>query len=450
MKKSYILWRPDKVLWVFQTDKQLHQSPASSPTKLGYIKLYINHVAGEFLEYVAQGGIEYAYRQLSINYQTNIQEVKNTFKAFLQELEKVYHFNIHNYQSYKWTIKGSKNTYLPIHIAIELTNFCNLSCKHCYNLSGPDKNHFIDFDSLKTFVDKSVNEGVLEFELTGGEPSAHPQFIEIVEYIAKKDIFSLAILTNGTLWKKDWLEKLLPYKDKIVIQVDLHSLNQSYVSWFTGETYTLERQKTFIETLASYGFTFRIVAIITPFSVDDIENIVNYAKQHKSSSVGISIVSPVGRATQYKDMLIFNQNNITSYIEIYERVKSQYGVFMYDLRDIQQGENINCGVGNNLTITPTFDVKICTMSNIHLGNLHDFHLSLEEYLRNIPLSEVLQQTPAPTPDICKDCPDMGFCGGCITRGIMKAKEQPNKCNYIQTAGKELWDIITHYGRAIYD
>jgi radical SAM protein with 4Fe4S-binding SPASM domain len=83
---------------------------------------------------------------------------------------------------------------LPIHVDIELTQKCNLKCKHCFITER--KYSF----SKKTFevIKKLSEEGVIIFELIGGEPFLVKEIFPIIKYL-KNNRKIVTIATNGTL-----------------------------------------------------------------------------------------------------------------------------------------------------------------------------------------------------------------------------------------------------------
>ncbi|MDE5696474.1 MAG: radical SAM protein, partial [Lachnospiraceae bacterium] len=84
----------------------------------------------------------------------------------------------------------------PLQVGINLTDICNLKCKHCSrkNLLNLESAGF--FVNWKEIIDELAFNGVFQIFLTGGEPLLHPEILEIIEYIKSKNIF-IAILTNG-------------------------------------------------------------------------------------------------------------------------------------------------------------------------------------------------------------------------------------------------------------
>lgn len=72
---------------------------------------------------------------------------------------------------------------------------CNLGCKWCYAQETNSANN-MDVFVAKRLTDISVEIGVKNIKLIGGEPTIYPHFFEILEYLMSKDV-SIVIVTNG-------------------------------------------------------------------------------------------------------------------------------------------------------------------------------------------------------------------------------------------------------------
>ena len=81
---------------------------------------------------------------------------------------------------------------------VEITSSCNLSCPMCYAISGPGGQH-LSFEECCRAIDRLVEvEGGAEvLQISGGEPTIHPEFRRILEYAVGQDIDYIQINTNG-------------------------------------------------------------------------------------------------------------------------------------------------------------------------------------------------------------------------------------------------------------
>ena len=91
---------------------------------------------------------------------------------------------------------------IPITGSIELTERCNLACKHCY-INLPTNDRVARAAELTTeevcrIFDEMADAGCLWLLLSGGDPFLRPDFLEIYAH-AKKKGFLLNVYTNGTM-----------------------------------------------------------------------------------------------------------------------------------------------------------------------------------------------------------------------------------------------------------
>ena len=85
---------------------------------------------------------------------------------------------------------------------------CNLTCTHCFISCSPhnDSFGFLSFEEVERRLLESVEWGVKEFYFTGGEPFLNPDLVAILERTL--DFGPATVLTNGTVLKPEWLERL--------------------------------------------------------------------------------------------------------------------------------------------------------------------------------------------------------------------------------------------------
>jgi MoaA/NifB/PqqE/SkfB family radical SAM enzyme len=80
-------------------------------------------------------------------------------------------------------------------IVIELTNRCNLHCQHCY-----EERHAATGDLSLAMVDKVLQEGkscgIDHLAFTGGEPTLHRQFAEIIRRVCGAG-YTFSFVSNG-------------------------------------------------------------------------------------------------------------------------------------------------------------------------------------------------------------------------------------------------------------
>ncbi|MEU5257132.1 radical SAM protein [Streptomyces longwoodensis] len=94
----------------------------------------------------------------------------------------------------------------PTFLELELTGRCQLTCSsHCYAEAGPTKDHgSMSGDDWLRVLDEAATLGVQTVQMIGGEPTMHPQFIELVDYALGRglrvQVYSNLYRMSDPLW----------------------------------------------------------------------------------------------------------------------------------------------------------------------------------------------------------------------------------------------------------
>jgi 7,8-dihydro-6-hydroxymethylpterin dimethyltransferase len=108
---------------------------------------------------------------------------------------------------------------------VEVTDSCNLRCPVCYAGSGPERTEHRSLELIEKMLDVVVrNEGQPDVvQLSGGEPTLHPQFFEIVKLAKARPIRHLMVNTNGLRIAQDeeFVRRLAEIEDfEVYLQFD--------------------------------------------------------------------------------------------------------------------------------------------------------------------------------------------------------------------------------------
>jgi 7,8-dihydro-6-hydroxymethylpterin dimethyltransferase len=126
---------------------------------------------------------------------------------------------------------------LPI---VPITSACNLDCPICYthNKNG-DAAYHMSSQQLRAILGhlRLADPEQRLINLTGGEPTQHPQFEQLVELCAQEGIHRITISTHGLRFLKDeWLlERLAKLQARIVLSFD--SFSESTNAEMLGGTF---------------------------------------------------------------------------------------------------------------------------------------------------------------------------------------------------------------------
>ena len=110
---------------------------------------------------------------------------------------------------------------------VEICDYCNLRCPVCYAASGPERQQFRTLEQVEKMLDAVVrNEGHPDVvQLSGGEPTMHPDFFKIVELAKARPIRHLMVNTNGVriAQEEDFVKRLADYKEDFEVYLQFDS-----------------------------------------------------------------------------------------------------------------------------------------------------------------------------------------------------------------------------------
>ena len=111
---------------------------------------------------------------------------------------------------------------------VEITDRCNLECPICYAGSGPSRHQYRTLDHVQRLIDAVVrNEGEPDVvQISGGEPTVHPDFFAILDRAKKAPIRHLMVNTNGLRIAHDeeFAKRLAGYMPDFEIYLQFDSL----------------------------------------------------------------------------------------------------------------------------------------------------------------------------------------------------------------------------------
>lgn len=101
---------------------------------------------------------------------------------------------------YSFTNPAYTKSITPELVDLKITDFCAAGCNFCYQSSTKAGVHG-DYDTIISIVNLLKDMNVFEIAIGGGEPTSHPLFVNILNYIHSNDI-----TPNFTTMNGDWLE----------------------------------------------------------------------------------------------------------------------------------------------------------------------------------------------------------------------------------------------------
>lgn len=159
---------------------------------------------------------------------------------------------------------------------LTLNRACNLRCEWCYaketDFKSSDDMSLVLAESL---IDMCIANGVQHFIIIGGEPTIHPHFFEIIEYIVKKG-YKVTIVTNGLRFaNENFCKKLSTLKEGVHISISLKGSNNSYYKEHCGAA-AFDKVVQGIKNCRKNRLVYSLTYVV---SADNVHSIDEFAKE---------------------------------------------------------------------------------------------------------------------------------------------------------------------------
>lgn len=148
---------------------------------------------------------------------------------------------------------------------IEITDHCNLRCPVCYADSGPHRPGYRSPAEVAAMLDAVVaNEGEPDVvQISGGEPTLHPEFFEILAAAKRRPIRHLMVNTNGIRIAKDadFAERLADFMPGFEVYLQFDALHDEQVRPLRGADLVEVRLRA-LERLNQLGISTTLVVTV--------------------------------------------------------------------------------------------------------------------------------------------------------------------------------------------
>lgn len=164
---------------------------------------------------------------------------------------------------------------------VEINRACNLACPVCFADAADLHGSHRPLAEVEAMLDALVaSEGEPDLvQLSGGEPTLHPEFFAILDAVKRRPIRHVMINTNGVRIAQDrtFVERLAGYAPRLEVYLQFDSLNDEALVDLRGARLSRIRQQALTE-LERVGLSTTLVAVVKRGVNDgEIAQIVRHA-----------------------------------------------------------------------------------------------------------------------------------------------------------------------------
>jgi uncharacterized radical SAM superfamily Fe-S cluster-containing enzyme len=156
---------------------------------------------------------------------------------------------------------------------IEINEHCNLACPTCFASSSPAKPGHRSLAQIERMLDLLVeSEGQPDLlQISGGEPTLHPQILEILHAARRRPIRHVMLNTNGIriATDPDFVAALAEMKRAFEVYLQFDALSRDALTTIRGADLRQVRERA-LQALDAAGISTTLVCVVQK-SVNDAE-----------------------------------------------------------------------------------------------------------------------------------------------------------------------------------
>jgi len=290
MNQIYI---PEKVVFYIESDEQvgtIHDLKSGE-------RAYVNANMIEVIRHLFQGNTIDSFFPLEIP-QKEREELIRQSESMVRKLSAV-GLLTEQLPIHQGLIK-KVNTNPPLRVVfIELTKKCNLQCRHCY-VSTCDgsvkylKESQMTCDNIHDLISQVDELGVMELQLTGGEPFILSYALDIVKE-AQGRLIPCSIFTNGTLISKEIFRYISENNYGLIFYISLDGFQKTHDD-FRRSQGAFQKTIETIKGLLQIGCDVRINTSIGRYNIAEMSQFIEFIKNEYGVLHRLVTVEPIGRA----------------------------------------------------------------------------------------------------------------------------------------------------------
>ncbi len=303
----------------------------------------------------------------------------------------------------------------PYRMDLALTYGCDNACAHCYN-ERPRAGETLSTEEFKRVIAKVWGLGIPHVVFTGGEPTQHPDLLELVEYAEELGVIT-GLLTNGRKLKDPEYMNALAAAGLDHVQITIHSSVPKVHDKMVGAEGAFDETVAGIRNAVASPVYLLTNTTLTTENVDDVEELVAFL-----ASLGVEQVAANGiiNSGGARDVDVgipesglgpilsrFTAACAANDMTFVWYTPTQYCRFNPLTMDL--GVKQCTAAKYNMCVEPNGDVIPCQSFYQPLGNILDddwdaiFNNELARGIRGRDYA----------PAKCRECPDFEICGaGC--------------------------------------
>jgi pyrroloquinoline quinone biosynthesis protein E len=307
----------------------------------------------------------------------------------------------------------------PLGMLAELTHRCPLGCPYCSNpLALDSRQDELDTATWMRVLEQAGALGVLQLHLSGGEPAARRDLVDITAAARQAGLYT-NLITSGVGVDAKRLKQLAD-AGLDHVQISIQDSVPASADKIAGYQGAFARKSALAADVRALGLPLTVNAVIHRANIDRVADLVTLALDMGASRVEIAHVQYYGWALRNRAALMPRRDQVERAVGVVEDLRRRHrGAIVIDsiVPDYHARFPKPCVGGwgrRSLNVTPTGKVLPChaaeTIPGLEFWSVRDH--SLADIWTSSPAFTAFRGTDY-LPDPCKSCDrrEIDF-GGC--------------------------------------
>ncbi len=294
-------------------------------------------------------------------------------------------------------------------VCLELTYRCNEKCIHCYIDDFRDCGKELRLRDYVRIIDELAEMNCLSLLITGGEPTLHPDFLEIVRYAQKRRML-VNLYTNGLAIESDMLDELIELRPNS-ISFSFYGGTPAVHDGITGIQGSFEKSMRTLLLVKARGIDVFIKTVVMKQNVHDYENLLKLSRK-----LGVTVESTM--TVMYSHSGVPSDRFRLMDVEAYKRVmwlEQKYSPKEIDATSAKSDSVCGCG-RDALSVNPYGEVYPCNAYPVSIGNIHEMTIR-GIWTQSEELKRIRKMTYRDLGADCGECRQREWCSPCLGSAI---------------------------------
>lgn len=180
----------------------------------------------------------------------------------------------------------------PLLAVVDLTNRCNFACPVCFADVSKESIYYLDVETVRRMLTALMTHQPLpcrHIQFSGGEPTLHPQFLDIIGMARDMGFNHIQVATNGSMFATSGFARKCEDAGLQTLYLQFDGMDDAVYQTLRGQPLLEQKLKAFTKVEETSMRVVLVPTIVAGVNVDQMGPVFNFALEHSHHVTGISV-----------------------------------------------------------------------------------------------------------------------------------------------------------------